>query len=105
MKIEAVLNDEIQGEFEELKEMEIGGDEYKSTVDGLTKLVDRAIEIKKVNDDKNDRIVKNVLTGISVIGGLGLTVWGSINSWKFEEHGVMSNGPGKEFMKRLFHVK
>ena len=40
MKIETILQEEIKSEFEELKGMQLGTDEYKSTVDGLTQLVD-----------------------------------------------------------------
>ena len=48
MKIETLLHEEIQDEFKNLKEMELGTEEYKTTVDGLAKLVDRAIEIDKL---------------------------------------------------------
>ena len=56
MKIEALLNEEIQDEFKNLKEMELGTEDYKTTVDGLTKLVDRAIEIDKLNIAAQDKI-------------------------------------------------
>jgi hypothetical protein len=46
-----LLEKEIQQELEALEEMEIGTDEYKVAVDGLTKLLDRAIELKKIEAD------------------------------------------------------
>ena len=46
-----LLEAEIQQELEALKEMEIGTDEYKVAIDGLTKLIDRANELKKLEDD------------------------------------------------------
>lgn len=127
MSIDTMLNDEIKDELDGLKKIELGSDEYKVTVDGVTKLLDRAIEMKKFDadatekaeskeieiefkreqmaEDRKDRFVKNILTALSIGGGLALTVWGANKSWKFEETGVVTNGPGKEFMKKLFRMK
>ena len=49
--IKEQLIDEIGSEFEVLNAVEFGSDQYKVGVDGLTKLIDRAIEIKKVERD------------------------------------------------------
>ena len=57
MSIETLLQEEIQNELGELKRISIGTDEYKATVDGVTKLMDRVIEIKKLNIDKDDKAV------------------------------------------------
>ena len=125
MKIETMLHDGIEDGFNELKKIQVGTEEYKSTVDGLTKLLDRAIEIDKINSeiqnntknrqsetnielekieyDRKDRIIKNCLTAASIVCTAGITVWGSLKSWKFEETGVVTSGPGREFMKRIFH--
>ena len=127
MKNEQLLHDEIASSFEVLKELEVGTDEYKAAVDGLTKLMDRAIEIDKMNleaeekvwareseveikkqqlkDERVDRMVKNGLTGVSVIGGLGVTIWGALKSWKFEETGTVTSAAGREFIKKLFTRK
>ena len=127
MKNEQLLHDEIASEFEVLKGLEVGTDEYKTTVDALTKLMDRAIEIDKMNleaeekvwareseveikkqqlkDERIDRMVKNGLTGVSVIGGLGVTIWGALKSWKFEETGTVTSAAGREFIKKLFTKK
>ena len=125
MRIETMLHDGIEDGFNELKKIQVGTEEYKSTVDGLTKLLDRAIEIDKINseiqnntknrqsetnielekieNDRKDRIIKNCLTAASIVCTAGITVWGSLKSWKFEETGVVTSGPGREFMKRIFH--
>ena len=123
MRIETMLHDGIEDGFNELKKIQVGTEEYKSTIDGLTKLLDRAIEIdkidsemmplnheiennielKKIEYDRKDRIIKNCLTAASIICTAGITVWGSLKSWKFEETGVVTSGPGREFMRRIFH--
>ena len=120
MRIETMLHDGIEDGFNELKKIQVGTEEYKST-----KLLDRAIEIdkidsetqtnadnreiensielKKIEYDRKDRIIKNCLTAASIVCTAGITVWGSLKSWKFEETGVVTSGPGREFMRRIFH--
>ena len=125
--IDTMLRDELQREFENLKDMKSGTEEHKVGVDSLTKLLDRAIEMdkleadvqekaenrevdtslkeKQLQEDKKDRIVKNCLTAVSLIASVGLTIWGSCKSWKFEETGTITSTAGREFMKKLFHMK
>lgn len=127
MSIDTMLREEIQDEITGLGKLELGSETYKTTVDGVTKLLDKANEMKKIDaeareraesreieikfkneqmqDDKKDRIVKNILTALSIGGGFVLTVWGANKSWKFEETGTVTNGPGREFMKKLFRMK
>ena len=127
MSIDTMLREEIQDEIAGLGKLRLGSEEYKTTVDGVTKLLDKANELKKIyadardraesreieiqfkteqmQDDKKDRIVKNILTALSIGGGFVLTVWGANKSWKFEETGTVTNGPGREFMKKLFRMK
>lgn len=127
MSIDTMLREEIQDEIAGLGKLDLGSEAYKTTVDGVTKLLDRANEMKKIDaeardraesreieiqfkneqmqDDKKDRIVKNILTALSIGGGFVLTVWGANKSWKFEETGTVTNGPGREFMKKLFRMK
>lgn len=116
MKIEQLAHEAIEEGFNELKEMEKGTEEYEQTINGITKLMDRAIEIDKLNieheekeaqrrDDKRDRIVKNFLTGVSVVGGLVVTVWGACKTWKFEETGTIGSTFGRKFTNSLFFKK
>ena len=49
MKVETMLHDEILNEFEELKKLEVGSDGYRAAVDGISKLLDRAIEYDKLD--------------------------------------------------------
>lgn len=119
MNIEALLKEEIQSEFETLKNVDTGSEEYKATVDGLTKLVDRAIEIEKFNaereenelkreqmkDEKIDRWVKNGLTLVGVLVPAGLTVWGTYKSFKFEETGTITTIMGRGFINKLLPKK
>lgn len=127
MSIKTLLDDEIREEIENLKDVEAGTDKHKAAVDALTKLLDRSIEMdkndieatdrydrqtsetelkqKQIEDERKDRIVKNVLTGISVIGGFGLTIWGTCKSIKFEETGTITTIMGRGFIQKLLPKK
>ena len=127
MSIDTMLREEIQDEITRLGKLELGSETYKTTVDGVTKLLDRANEMKKIDaeardraesreieiqlkneqmqDDKKDRLIKNILTALSIGGGFALTIWGSIKYWQFQKTGTVTNGPGREFMKKLFRMK
>lgn len=126
-KLETLLNEEIQEEFEELGKLDVGSDKYKTTVDGLTKLCDRAIEIEKfkseqelkrdqqeadeilkaeqMKDERKDRIVKNSLTAAGIGIPALLTVWGTIKSIKFEETGTITTIMGRGFIQKLLPKK
>ena len=125
-----LLRDEIRLEFDGLRDIEMGTDEYKNTVDGLTKLMDRAIEMDKLEaereekcrkldiEDKNrefdnnikivqiesedrDRLIKNVISGVTVGSGIILTVWGTLKTLKFEETGVVTTSAGRKFINNV----
>lgn len=53
--IKESLHNEIETEFEDLQGLDIGSDEYKVAVDGITKLVDRAIEIDKLEKEAEQK--------------------------------------------------
>lgn len=53
--IKQLLDDEIETEFDDLKGLDIGSDEYKVAVDGLVKLVDRKIEIEKIEAEERQK--------------------------------------------------
>lgn len=127
MNIENQLRVEIASELEELGKMQIGSEEYKATVDGVTKLVDRAIEMEKLNndiqekdldretdkelrmkaldDERHDRWIKNAITVITFAGTVGLTVWGTRTSIDFEKEGTITTYAGRSFFGRLFPKK
>ncbi len=126
-KLETLLNEEIQDEFEELGKLDVGSDKYRATVDGLTKLCDRAIELEKfktehefkreqqaaeddlkieqLNDEKKDRLIKNSLTAAGIIIPTAVTIWGTIKSIKFEETGTITTIMGRGFIQKLLPKK
>lgn len=127
MSIQRLLREEIESEFKELSKIAPGGDEYKVAVDGITKLMDRAIEMEKneidrqdridardsenefktkqMEDEKKDRFVKNLLAGVGTIGGLVVTIWGAKKAWKFEETGTVASPVGRSFINKLISFR
>lgn len=127
MSLKALLGDAIENGFNKLDDMEVGSDAYRTTVEQLTKMTDRVIEIEKVqndvsNQDKSreieektrlqqikqdqiDRYIKHGLTAVSIVGGLVLTVWGAKASWRFEETGTITSTAGRKFINNLFFKK
>ena len=127
MSIQKLLREEIESEFKELSKITPGGDEYRVAVDGITKLMDRAIELEKneidrqdridardsenefktrqMEDEKKDRFVKNLLTGVGTIGGLVVTIWGAKKAWKFEETGTVASPVGRSFINKLISFR
>ena len=127
MSIQRLLREEIESEFKELSPSTPGGENYKVAVDGITKLMDRAIEMEKneidrqdridardsenelktkqMEDEKKDRFVKNLLTGVGTIGGLVVTIWGAKKAWKFEETGTVASPVGRSFINKLISFR
>lgn len=127
MRIETLLREEIQDEFGSLKKMELGTEEYRATVDGLTKLVDRAIEIEKFNtevqekadnretdnelklrqmrEENIDRWIKNGITIAGIVIPSVITIWGTLKSFEFENEGTITTIMGRGFIQKLLPKK
>ena len=123
--IDAMLEDEIQDELKELSSIEVGSDKYKVAVEGITKLYEKQIEVKKFNADQEqkqkaqetterqielderDRKIKNKLTGASIgvpalvtISGTALMLW-----YEIGKDGLISSLAGKGIIQRLIGKK
>lgn len=127
MSTERLLDDVIRHDLELLRGMEAGTDQYRTTVDGVTKLMDRMLEIDKFNTEysekiesreteqeierermeheRRDRLIKNCLTATSIVSGVLLTVWGTYKTFKFEESGTITSTAGRKFINSLFFKK
>lgn len=127
MNIEHLLYDEIETEFETLRDKTPGSDEHKAIVDEIVKLMDRAIEMEKVNndcqdktevrendqamkkqqldDEKRDRLIKNAIGVAGIVLPLIVTIWGTKVSLKFEEEGTFTTIMGRGFINKLLPKK
>lgn len=127
METKTLLREEFENEVKELSKLKVGSDDYKLAVDGVTKLADRIIEIEKNEQDliekevsreidldfkskelkmeKIDRVVKNSITIGSTLLMAGISVWGALGTWQFEEKGTIASFMGRSFLNRLLPRK
>lgn len=127
MSIKTLLEVEIEEEFEKLSGMKPGTDEHKATVDSVAKLMDRAIELEKLEDaaeerehdrkfdnelklkqakdEKLDRIAKNVISAAGIVLPICLTIWGTVTSLEFEKESSVTTPIGRLFINKLLPKK
>lgn len=127
MSIESKLKMEIEGELDALNGMEKGSEPYKVTVDGVTKLMDRAIELDKIDIEKQEKlsaldretefklqqmreerttkIIGHCLTGAGIVIPALLTIWGTVKSIEFEKEGTITTIMGRGFIQKLLPRK
>lgn len=127
MEFKTSLVEEVQEELDNLGELELGSEEYKITVDGLTKLIDRVIDIEKLESDskekvvvmenendfklkqmeeeQKDRLIRNGIAVAGIVIPSLITIWGTIKSLKFEEEGTITTTIGRGFINKLLPKK
>ena len=116
MSMVTKLNVEIEEKFDELAKLDPTTKEYSAAVDSVTKLMDRAIEIEKLEssetqnekqmeEDRKCRLVKNCIDVGSVVLPLAVTIWGAKASFKFEETGTITTSVGRKFMDKIISWK
>lgn len=133
-KYETLLNEEIKNQIEEVGKEELGSESAKLTIDGTTKLMDRSIELRKLeierenqtlkrNDDyelkcrelelkereiKSEhkaRIVDLAIKGFTAVGTLVVGVWGVLYTTAFEKDDTYTTSAAKSFVSGLFKFK
>ena len=145
MEIETLLHKEIADEFKNLAGLDVGTEEYKITVDGIAKLMDRAIEIEKFHESKDekekdrtfdhdlklkqleaqissqkddmnirvkqlvseekDRLIRNCIAVAGIVIPVGVTIWGTLKTFRFEEQGTVTTMIGRGFINKLLPKK
>lgn len=127
MSMKNLLTVEIEEKAADLAKLDPGTKEYGAAVDSITKLMDRVIEIEKLEsseaqaekqmemskaqaekqmkEERIGRLIKNVIDVGSIVLPLAVTVWGAKASFKFEEEGTITTQAGRKFMDKLFNFK
>lgn len=120
------LESEILSVIKDLGSMELGSDDYNKTVEGLTKLLSKYndtikletdyydlierieaaqkehdLKVKEYKSERNDRIVKNVLTAVKIGGGFVILVWGTKATFEFEREGTVTTPVGRSFINEI----
>lgn len=124
MDIRTSLNEEILSEIEVLKGVkELGTDTYKTIVDGVTKLIDRSVELEKLDierenharendlkrkqmsEEQKSRLISNCLTVANIVIPSVITIWGVMKSFEFEKEGTVTTIMGRGFVNKLLPRK
>ena len=127
MSIPTLLEVEIEDQFEHLSKVEFGSEQYKAGVDGLTKLLDRSMEMnkleyeaeegrknreidnefkqKQMDEDKKSRWIQYVISAAGIILPIAAAVWGTKSSFKFEETGTVTTIMGRGWINKLLPKK
>lgn len=116
MSMTTKLHMEIDEKFDELAKLDPTSKEYSAAVDSITKLMDRAIEIEKLEvseahnenqmkEDRRSRIAKNCIDIGLPVASLGITAWLALTSLKFEEEGSITTTIGRKTLDLIFKNK
>ena len=127
MNIETLLNEEIEDQLDEISKLDLGSESYKVAVDGVVKLIDRKIEMDKIEiektdkienrkidddwkrkqmkDEKLDRWIKNGVAIAGIIIPSAITIWGTVKSFEFEKEGTITTIMGRGFINKLIPRK
>ena len=123
MSVKTLLEGEIEERFEELKDVEMDADTYNKAVDGITKLIDRKIEMDKleieridkidnkeleydlkmrqIKEDKTNRWTRDITNWVNLGIGAGMFIWGTIATINFEREGTFTTTAGRNNVKRV----
>lgn len=116
MSMTTKLHVEIEDRLDNISELEPTSKEYGMAVDSVTKLMDRAIEIEKLEasedhnekqmkEDRKSRLTRNIIDVGAIVLPLAVTIWGARASFRFEENGTITTGIGRKFMDKLISKK
>lgn len=127
MEIKTILLEEIEDELNDLTKVTLGSEEYKASVDGIAKLMDRAIEMERMdretkdkvdereNENQNrktqdkletrDRLIKNCIAVAGIVVPTVVTIWGTKKSFEFEKDGTITTIMGRGFISKLLPKK
>jgi len=124
MSLKTQLHDEIQSELSDISELEVGSDQHRTAVDSVTRLWDRMnesekleiekkeraenreidldLKLRQMEEERKKRIIQNFIDVGGIVTTLGLTVWGTLKTLKFEETGTVTTTAGRNFINKLF---
>ena len=122
-----LLSEEIECQFHDLNAMETGSEEKARAVADLEKLYKLHIEETKVELDHQEKVDQRIMsaeqelakmsednkrwkigTGITILGGIGTLIWKHrwlVESFKFEERGILASPTFKQFILPFIKFK
>ena len=110
------LHVEIEDRLDAISELDPTTKEYTAAVDSMTKLMDRAIEIEKLEasetqtekqmkEERKARLIRNLIDIGGIVLPLAVTLWGVKASLYFENENTVTTTVGRKFMDKMFNFK
>lgn len=122
--IQEQLTEEIKEQLKVLDDsVEMVSEKHPEAVNGIAKLTDKVIEIEKLNierekienekeiklkemsEEKKDRLIKNVLTGLSIGLPVATAIWGTIVTFANEKDVPVTTIMGRGWIQKLLLKK
>lgn len=123
MSVKTLLEGEIEERLKELSEIESDDEQYEKSVNGVTKLIDRKIEmdkleieridkidnkeldydlkIRQLKEEKTSRLTRDITNWSNIVVGAGMFIGGFIASTNFEREGTFTTSAGRQCVKRV----
>lgn len=116
MRIDELLDEDLVSEMEKLRTTQYDDKAYGTVSDTVSMLMDKKIEMEKLKseqlfkeqqleEEKKDRLIKNIISVAGVVLPLAVTIWGTKVSLKFEEEGTFTTIMGRGFINKLLPKK
>lgn len=128
MSIKTELIEECKSQIGELHKLQVGSEDYKVAVEGVTKLGgliatiekneqeaadkedsridENELKVEQMLEEKKDRRIRYGLEALSILGTLGLTAWGFVSSMNFEKTGhLWSTEGGRAMVRKILKIK
>lgn len=110
------LHVEIEDRLDAISKLDPTTKEYTAAVDSMTKLMDRAIEIEKLEasetqtekqmkEEHKARLIRNLIDIGGIVLPLAVTLWGVKASLYFENENTVTTTVGRKFMDKMFNFK
>ena len=112
MSIPTKLEMEIDETLDAMATMDKGSEQHRLAADGVGKLLDKAIEVERLEDEREERKLAHkkeqlefyVDTGfkvVKIVVEAGLVVWGTMLCLNFEKTGTVTTRIGGGYLNAL----
>lgn len=124
MSVKTLVTQEVCDQITEISKMEVGTETSKTAINGVGVLIDKVIDLEKLEIDKqkieletakvdierdkveidrNDKKIKNEITIGTAVIGAGITVGMGLLAYVYEERGTITTKPGNKFVDRALN--
>ena len=104
--LERVENEDVDKKARrELEDKRLEAEINKFEADIDEKIYDRELKTRKMDDERMDQWIKNGIAVFGIVVPLGVTIWGTVKTLKFEQEGTVTSMIGRGFINKLLPKK